>query len=103
MDGRHVDQIAKSLADGVSRRATFKAIAAALGLSTVGVLGRSSTTVAQETYRACEYNNGSRTRVRCVSSSPGGCPAGNGPWNYAGGSCCYTTRTACRNSCNACD
>src|SRR5918993_2801710 len=76
MDGRHVDQIAKALADGVSRRATLKAFAAALGLSTVGVLGRSRTTVAQQSYAACEYSNGSRTRVRCLTgiTSAANCP-----------------------------
>jgi hypothetical protein len=69
MEGRHLDQIAKSLAAGVSRRTTVKMIAAALGLSAAGTFGQPTTTVAQCTtvYCECFYQHGDRIRGRCVA------------------------------------
>jgi hypothetical protein len=67
MDRRHLNQMAKAFAASGSRRATLKTIAAALGVSAVGALGQSRTTMAQTTnWCGCYYTNGTRTRVRCI-------------------------------------
>src|SRR5215213_4462378 len=106
MEGRHLDQIAKSLAAGVSRRTTMKTIAAALGLSAAGILGQPTTTVAQcsTVYCVCFYRHGDRIRGRCVA---GDCAvpirdtclsAEHGNWVYISDpNAICTTREECRN------
>jgi hypothetical protein len=53
MDGQRMDQIARALANGMSRRGAMKAVAMALGLLAAGALR--APTVAEPTWSGCHY------------------------------------------------
>ena len=53
MDGQRMDQIARTLASGMSRRSALKGVAGALGLSTAGALR--SPTAAAPRWSQCVY------------------------------------------------
>jgi hypothetical protein len=99
MDGRHMDQIAKVLADGVSRRATLKALTGALGLSAAGVLATPGSSLAQDGYCICNYLCNGRFRSRCVRDSTDPCPFFKGPCQRTTDPICsYPTRQQCRDN-----
>jgi hypothetical protein len=99
MDGRHLDQMAKSLAAGVSRRATLKTIVGALGLTAAGTLEGPRTTVAQCAYSGCTFINDStgRFRYRCLADS---CPGSSKKWRFVDGEC-FSTREECQTALNS--
>jgi hypothetical protein len=55
MDGQRMDQFARMLASGMPRRATLKAIAAALGLSVAGALSAPTTAAPPLGFCRCVY------------------------------------------------
>jgi hypothetical protein len=54
MDGQHMDQMARALASGMSRRGALKGVAVALGLSAAGAL-RAPAAAARSEWDVCEY------------------------------------------------
>jgi hypothetical protein len=54
MDGQQIDQMARALARGMSRRKALKGVAVGLGLSAAGAL-RVPTAAARPEWDVCEY------------------------------------------------
>jgi hypothetical protein len=95
MDGQQMDQIARALARGMSRRGALKGVAGALGLAAAGTLGQPRTTVAQCAFSGCTYINrkNGHVRNRCVA---GTCPGDTKTWTFNSSFGCYSILDDCR-------
>ena len=94
MDGSRMDQLARSLATGMSRRAATKTIAVALGLSAAGAQF-SPASAAPATWRVCQLrcttDEGSTEYIKtCMNKA---CPAEYEPFQYRGRTCEFTDST----------
>jgi hypothetical protein len=97
MDRQRVDQIARSLANGVSRRGVMKTIAVTLGLSAAGALH--APTAAEPTWSKCYFDCGlasdvgrcTPTRCRTFIHEQGMyCPA-----SEKQADCCFPSKDVC--------
>jgi hypothetical protein len=96
MDSRRLDQITRSFASGMSRRAAMKGIAAALGLSAVGALRAPAAAGGSWTFQQI-YCVGAGLEVnRCVATNK------SGSYRYKGETCGlgstsgpFTTKEVC--------
>ena len=91
MDGYRLDQLARSLATGMSRRSAMKTIAAALGLSAAGAQ-LSPASAAPATWWVCQLrcttDEGSYEYIKtCMNKA---CPAEYEKFTYRGRTCEFT-------------